>query len=134
MTNVKFENSLAVHDFTLSLVKKISLAIKEIEQWNTKKLDNELTKWVCKYVDAAISDATSSKATKPLTSSQALAINKAAVVIQALKQTFDLTDSEVSIVQSQIDFLIDNGLISSSAVTTISKVISSVKSIIKKVS
>jgi hypothetical protein len=130
-TAVKFENSLGVHDFTFTLLKNIETKIKAIGEYETKRLDGELTKWVCKFIDSEITNSVrNTKAEKPLTESQASEINKSAVAVQALKQTFNLSDSEVSMIESQVKFLFDNGIIK---VPVVSKAITKIKALYNKI-
>ena len=46
MENVKFKNSLKQHDFVFSLIQKVEMKLKEIKNYKSLKLNQELTKYV----------------------------------------------------------------------------------------
>jgi hypothetical protein len=47
---LKLENSLALHNTALTIAKKVMCQVKQLEQYESKKLDSELAKSVCKLV------------------------------------------------------------------------------------
>lgn len=108
MSKVKFENSLALHEFTFGLIKSLSEQIKNIPEFKSLKLNPELTKFLCKSVNQLIDDGLKSKA---FSKKQLLLINKTTLIIQILKDIFTLTDEELTQVESQIDFLNNNNLV-----------------------
>lgn len=109
-TGLKLENSLSVHQFTFSLIQKASIQIKAVQKWETKKLDFELVKSVCKFVRDEIDKGELSKL---LSSKQASNLDKVEIIKQIFKETFDLTDEELSQIESHIISAIENKLVKS---------------------
>jgi hypothetical protein len=109
---LKLENSLALHNTTLTIAKKVMFQVKQIEQVESKKLDSELTKAVCKLVHVLVK--VSVKGDKPdLSKKQAEQIDKKAVVLLALQEVFSLTPEGVQLLDSQVVFLLENKLLRS---------------------
>jgi hypothetical protein len=109
---LKLENSLALHNTTLTIAKKVMYQVKQIEQVETKKLDSELTKAVCKLVHVLVKESV--KGDHPdLSKKQAEQIDKKAVVLLALQEVFNLTPEEVQLLDSQVVFILENKLLRS---------------------
>ena len=108
--SLKLENSLALHNATLRIVKKVVCQVKELEQYEAKKFDSELTKAVCRLVDKLVRE--SCVGDKPdLSKKQAETIDKKAVVGLVLCEVFNLSQEEKDVVDSQIDFILENKLL-----------------------
>jgi hypothetical protein len=109
---LKLENSLALHQTTLTIAKKVMYQVKQIEQVESKKLDSELTKAVCKLVHVLVKESV--KGDHPdLSKKQAEQIDKKAVVLLALQEVFSLTPEEVQLLDSQVVFILENKLLRS---------------------
>ena len=104
---LKCANSLALHSFTLSLVDATVSEIQKIPEWKAKRLDSELSKSVLKLVRDQVHLGLGSH----LSYSQASSIDKRALAAEALRKAFDLNADEVALVESQMDFLLDNNLV-----------------------
>jgi hypothetical protein len=88
--------TLALHTTTLTIAKKVMFQVKQIEQVESKKLDSELTKAVCKLVHVLVKESV--KGDKPdLSKKQAEQIDTKAVVLLALQEVFSLTPEEVQL-------------------------------------
>jgi hypothetical protein len=109
---LKLENSLALHNTTLTIAKKAMFQVTQIEQVESKKLYSELTKAVCKLVHVLVKESV--KGDKPdLSKKQAEQIDKKAVVLLALQEVFSLTPEEVQLLDSQVVFILENKLLHS---------------------
>lgn len=104
MSQVKLENSLAQHQCLFSLIKQCCLKIKEIENYEDLKLKNEVTKYVAKLVEEGINQS-------PLTRKQKKLINKRSIIIQVIKEVYDLVEEEIKIVDDQIDYNSENKIV-----------------------
>ena len=112
---LKLENSLALHNTTLLIAKKVMYQVKQIEKVESKKLDSELTKAVCKFVHTLVKESV--KGDSPdLTKKQAEQIDKKAVVLLAMQEVFNLTPDETLQLDAQIDFLLENKLLKSKSI------------------
>lgn len=110
MNQVKFKNSLAVHDFIYStLIKKLTLKIKEIENFEELRLNPELTRFIlsCIHEEVKLIGKTWSKK-----------IDIKAILTEIIKNAFNLNNDEVSQLQTQIDFILDNYLIKKKGLLT----------------
>lgn len=108
MSTLKLENSLALHQTTLSIVKKVIFSLKQLEQYESKKYDGELVKSVCRLTYKLIKTAVKEK---ELTKKQSLQIDNKVVVMMVLKEVFSLTEAETNVLESQIDFILENKLL-----------------------
>lgn len=104
---LKLSNTLSIHCFTLTLVDKLIKVIQQIPEYNSKRLDNELTKSVMKFVRDEIIKATGTV----LSYEQAQSLDVKQIIIMALCKCFNLDDNESIIISNQIEFLLDNKLI-----------------------
>ena len=103
MHTVKFKNSLAIHDFIYStLIKKLVLKIKEIENFESLKLNPELTRYIlsCIYKEVILIGKSWSKK-----------VDIKEILIHILKTAFNLNTDEVDQLIAQIDFILDNSLV-----------------------
>jgi len=124
MENVKLKNSLAIHNFVFGLIKKLALKIKEIENFTNLKMNPELTKYICQCVEQELSKVAKKLKTK---------IDKTKIVTEVLTQVFGLSDTEVLQIESQVDFLFDNKLITipnifSSSLNAVSNMLGNIQS------
>lgn len=109
MPELVLKNTLAVHSFVYSTMKKIELKVKEIPMWESKKGDHELLKAVCKFMieelDLAVNDST---APIKLSSDQANKIDKTKLVIEALSNVYGLSEEEQLALETGVEFLLNN--------------------------
>jgi len=123
---IKLKNSLANHVLINSLIEALVDYIKNnIPKYLDLKLNNELTQSACKVVDKIILND------KTLSEKQKNKILKELIVIEAFKVLFNLNDDEVQLIESQIEFLVDNKLIKSKSI--FQKVIKGTSKFLKKV-
>lgn len=118
-TKLKCQNTLALHSFTLSLINSAVGEIQKLPEYKSKRLDNELTKAICKFVR----DEIIASIGVHLTYGQASSLDKKAIIVEALQKCFDLTDDEAKHVSSQVEFFLDNHLIKRKLVSTVIKAV-----------
>ncbi len=94
--NADLKNSLKNHVNVNTLIQKLTTYIKTIPNFIELKLEPELTKLLMNIVKDEINDKNTDQTT---------------ILIQALTQTFNLNDKEVTIIKQQISFLTNNNLI-----------------------
>jgi hypothetical protein len=104
MDQVKLENSLAQHQCLFSLIKQCCLKVKEIENHEDLKLKNEVTKYVAKLVEEGIANS-------PLTKKQKKVISKKTIILEVIKQVYNLAEEELSLVEDQIEYNLDNKIV-----------------------
>ena len=105
MDQVKLENSLAQHQCLFSLIKQCCIKVKEIENHEDLKLKNEVTKYVAKLVEEGIANS-------PLTKKQKKVINKKTIILEVIKQVYNLAEEEeLSLVEDQIEYNLDNKIV-----------------------
>lgn len=104
MDKVKLENSLAQHQCLFSLIKKCSIKLKEIENYEELKLKGEVTKYVAKLVEEGLSNS-------PLTHKQKKAIDKKELIREIIKQVYNLIDSELALIDDQIEYNLENKIV-----------------------
>lgn len=99
---VKFKHSVAQHTFIFNLIKKLVLKIKEIEHYETLKLNPQITQGVCEMIKEEMSKLKKTLAAK---------IDARELARESLKQVFELTEEELKFIDSQLDYMLDNKLI-----------------------
>lgn len=104
MDQVKLENSLAQHQCLFSLIKQCCIKVKEIENHEDLKLKNEVTKYVAKLVEEGIANA-------PLTKKQKKVISKKTIILEVIKQVYNLAEEELSLVEDQIEYNLENKIV-----------------------
>ncbi len=123
MNTVKFKNSLAIHNFIFGLIKRISYKIQEIENYQSLKMNPELTTYVLQCINEEIAQIKKNLASK---------IDVKAILTEVLKNVFKLSDTEITQIEAQLDFITDNklilkkGLLSALKSTVVSLVSSSI--------
>jgi hypothetical protein len=117
MPTLKFENSLALENVTLSIVHEIVKEMKEKLKTVSadKKLNAELTKSLCKLTIKLVKATV--KGDEPVLSKKQMElIDKEAIVLQAITEMFgELSTDEQSHLKDQIAFMIDNNLLKNKA-------------------
>ena len=117
MPTLKFENSLALENVTLSIVHEIVKEMKEKLKTvsSDKKLNAELTKSLCKLTIKLVKATV--KGDEPVLSKKQMElIDKEAIVLQAITEMFgELSTDEQSHLKDQIAFMIDNNLLKNKA-------------------
>lgn len=112
MSEFELKNSLAVHTFIYSTMKKIELKIKDIPEYQTKKYDKEVLKSACKFINDELEKAVNDDTNHvKLKAKEANKIDKSKLVIQALANVFELTDEETQELESSIDFFFNNKIV-----------------------
>lgn len=104
MDQVKLENSLAQHQCLFSLIKQCCIKVKEIENHEDLKLKNEVTKYVAQLVEEGLSNS-------PLSTKQKKAINKKTIIIEVIKQVYNLAEEEMALVEDQIEYNLENKIV-----------------------
>jgi len=122
MAKLKLKNSIAKTNYVQSLIAKGSLEIKELVNFENLKLNPQLTQDICQFIIKEIALGKFSKED----------LDKSGIVVEILKQVFDLTDVEISVINDQITHILDNKLVKDSfflkkGFTCIKGLLSSVK-------
>ncbi len=102
MNTVKFKNSLAIHSLVFGLIKRISFKIQEIENYQSLKMNPELTTYVLQCIKEEIAQMKKSLASK---------VDAKAILVEVLKNVFNLSDTEITQIEAQLDFIADNKLL-----------------------
>jgi hypothetical protein len=108
VSKLKISNSLSTHCFSLSLIDEVVSEIRKLPDFQSKRLDAELTKSVVKMVRDAVIESQG----KQLTSKQADALDKTELVVCALSKAFGLSEEETTLISNQIDFVMQNRVVS----------------------
>lgn len=113
---IKLKNSASRHSKVFKLIHKGIVGVRSIENYNGLKLNQEVTQSVCNFVESEIS-----LWKKNISST----INKEAIATEIIQKSFNLSETELAIIQSQIQYLIENNLIAKSS--TLTKSLSTIK-------
>jgi hypothetical protein len=108
VSKLKCEHSLAIHSFTLSLIDECASEIRKIPDFGSKRLDSQLTVAALKMVRDAIISA----AGKHLTHKQASSLDRRELTCAAIAKAFGLSDEECALISNQIDFVMENKVVS----------------------
>jgi hypothetical protein len=114
---IKLKNSASRHSKVFELIHKGIVGVRSIENYTGLKLNQEITQSVCNFVESEVS-----LWKKNVSSS----INKEAIATEIIQKAFNLSDSELTIIQSQIQYLLENSLITKSS--TLTKSLTTIKS------
>jgi uncharacterized Fe-S cluster-containing MiaB family protein len=99
---MKLKNNSKVSNFVGGLIIKSCLQIKEINNFESQKLNQEITEAVAKYIEQEIfHDGTIDGST----------LNKREIIKEVLKQCYNLVEEDLVIIDSQLDYLIENKII-----------------------
>lgn len=101
MSKLKLSNSLAQSNFIKTLIQKGSCEIKEIVDYADLKLNPQLVNDIMNFIKKEVSKSKFASAD----------LEKSQIVIEIMKQCFDMSDLDVQWVESHIEFLTDNKLI-----------------------
>ncbi len=99
---IQFKHSVAQHTFIFGLIKKLVLKIKEIEHFESLKLNPQITQGVCEMIKEEMSHLKKHLQEK---------IDHRELAREALKQAFELTEEEMKFIDSQLEYMVDNKLI-----------------------
>jgi hypothetical protein len=103
------KKSAKSHHEVFNLIQKSVSQIKSIPNFMGLKCNQELTKSVCVLVEdfsCLLSNTSKSK------------VDKSALVVEILTKAFGLTEEEVTTVKSQLQFLVENKMISPTSLLT----------------
>jgi hypothetical protein len=125
VTKLKCQHSLAIHAFTLSLINECADEIRKIPDFGSKRLDSQLTVAALKMIRDAIIAAAGTH----LTHKQASSLDRKELTCAAIAKAFGLTDEECALISNQIDFVMENRVVSK---RLFAKVARKVTSIFKK--
>jgi hypothetical protein len=114
-SKLKIKHGLAIHAFTLSLIDSVVEEVRKLTEFHSKCLDPELTKSVMKMVRDAIIESQGNQ----LTSKQAGKLDKVELTVSALCKCFGLSEDEEALIRGQIQFLIDNKVVSKRVFTSV---------------
>jgi hypothetical protein len=114
-SKLKIKHGLAIHAFTLSLIDSVVEEVRKLPEFHSKRLDPELTKSVMKMVRDAIIESQGNQ----LTAKQAKKLDKIELTVSALCKCFGLSEDEEALIRGQIQFLIDNHVVSKRVSTSI---------------
>ena len=122
MNSVKFKNSLALHNFIFGLIKRVSLKIKEIENYQGLKMNPELTTYILQCINEEIAQINKTWVSK---------IDVKTIITEILSSVFDLSDSEISQIESQLTYIVDNGIVKKKGlVSKLKNAVSSVSNLV----
>jgi hypothetical protein len=114
-SKLKIKHGLAIHAFTLSLIDSVVEEVRKLPEFHSKRLDPELTKSVMKMVRDAIIESQGNQ----LTAKQAKKLDKIELTVSALCKCFGLSEDEEALIRGQIQFLIDNHVVSKRVFTSV---------------
>lgn len=92
-----------------NLVDSCLCEVRGIPNYNSLRLNQELTKSICVFVEDFVSSFSKSQQEK---------VDKNNVVIEVLSKAFGLSPDEILVIKSQIEFLVENNLIQKSNILT----------------
>lgn len=98
---IKLKNSLKIEDFVGSLIVKSIIQIKQVTNYETHKLNQDLTELVAKFVEKEIFESGIKDKT----------LNKREIVKEVFAKTFELTDQDILELDRQLKYLIENKII-----------------------
>lgn len=100
---IKLKNSSKkVHNFVGGLIIKSCLQIKEINNFEGQKLNQEITEAIAKYIEQEIfHDGTIKGDT----------LDKRAIIKEVLQQCYDLSEEDLTVIDSQLNYLFENKII-----------------------
>jgi hypothetical protein len=114
-SKLKIKHGLAIHAFTLSLIDSVVEEVRKLPEFHSKRLDPELTKSCMKMVRDAIIESQGNQ----LTPKQAKKLDKIELTVSALCKCFNLSEDEEALIRGQIQFLIDNRVVSKRVFTSV---------------
>jgi len=97
MDLIKKKGSLALHTEVTDIIAKVTLLIKEIQEFEGLKLNHDLTVYVLNLVTNMVKSKT---------------IDVPSVAIQILTKVFNLDDTEVALLTSQVNYLLSSKAVS----------------------
>jgi hypothetical protein len=99
---LKLKNSSKQKNFIGGLIIKGVLQIKQINAYEDQKLNQEITESVVKFIEKEIfKEGTIDSDT----------IDKKAIVKEILRQCYSLMEDEMSIIDNQLEYLIENNIV-----------------------
>ncbi len=100
--SLKLKNSSKIQNFVGGLIIKSILKVKEIHNYEDQKLNQEITEAVAKFVERELFHDGTIKSEQ---------IDKREIVKEVLRQTWKLTEDDMKILDSQLDYLIENKIV-----------------------
>ncbi len=101
MSKLKLSKSLAQENFVKTLIQKGSCEVKEIADYADHKLHPQLVNDLMNFVESEVSKSKFAKAD----------IEKSQVVVEIMKQCYDMSETDIQWVESHMQFLHDNSLV-----------------------
>ena len=98
------DNKLVIHQVIFSTISKVIIKVKEIEKYTDLRLKASISNYVAGLVHAVISESTLSTKDKK-------SIDQVKIVVQVLSEIYDLSESEVNVIQDHLDHDNDHKLI-----------------------
>lgn len=101
MGKLKLHKTLAKTNFVKTLIQKGICEVKEMADHSAYKLNPQLIKDLVDFIEKEIAD--SKYANKQF--------EKSTILYEVLKGCFDMSDDEIDLVRTQVEFLLDNKLV-----------------------
>jgi hypothetical protein len=109
MPKLHLKNKAKGHKNVCNLVDMALSEVRSIPQYSSLRLNPELTKSLCVFIEDVVSSFSKTQADK---------IDKTNVAVEVLTKAFGLSPAEVENIKSQVEFLVENKLISKSSILT----------------
>jgi hypothetical protein len=101
MSKLKLSKSLAQENFVKTLIQKGCCEVKEIADYADHKLHPQLVNDLMNFVESEVSKSKFAKAD----------IEKSQIVVEIMKQCYDMSETDIQWVESHMQFLHDNSLV-----------------------
>lgn len=101
MSKLKLSKSLAQANFVKTLIQKGSCEIKEIVDYAEHKLRPQLINDIMNFIESEVSKSKFAKAE----------IEKSQIVIEIMKQCYDMSDTDIEWVESHMQYVHDNKMV-----------------------
>ena len=99
---IVLKNGSKVQNFVGGLIVKSILQVKSIHAFEEQKLNQEITESVAKYIEKEIFHDGTIKSES---------LDKRSIVKEVLKQCYNLAEEDLVIIDSQLDYLIENKIV-----------------------
>lgn len=100
-TKLKLKKGLALENFVKSLAQKGIMEVKELTDYQSHKLNPQLTSDLMNFIEKQVSNSEFSKKD----------INKKELLKEILKACFELTEEELNIIEKMVNYAIENEIV-----------------------
>lgn len=99
---LKLKNSSRQKNFVAGLIIKGCIQVKQINAYESQKMSQEITESVAKFIEKEIYKESGIKDDT---------FDKKALTKEILRQCYDLAEEELTIIDSQLEYLIENNIV-----------------------